>query len=361
MILQAEHEGIRTIPETGEAMIFPWEGMQATVGGFDDSYLILRWPTLPGQELWLTPAELEPWSADPSLPPSARLALGEWGREHGGRHRRRAWARVGWAVLGISVVLWFIQGGLIDVAVSWIPPSIESQVGALAAEAVIAERPACVDPEVAAAVGAVFERLCAAAGPQPWTPRVQVLRSDEVNAFALPGGQLFVLSGLLEEVESADELAAVLGHEIHHATLRHALRALTRRAGVGLAVAITLGDASEAAQLLAAYAGDLSTLRFGRGQELEADEAGLALVMKAGFDSEGAISIFGKLAERNGEESGILDRAAAVFSTHPASEERQERLRRLAKTLPRGDPAPPMGDWAAIQTACSTPAVNPGG
>ena len=115
-----------------------------------------------------------------------------------------------------------------------------------------------------------------------------------------------------------------------------------------------LGGASDGAQIFGGYASKLGQLKFGRDQEREADELGVRLMVDAGFDAGGAISFFGKLAEQTGDSGGSLERMASMASTHPASTERQERLRELATRLQPGWGAQELDtDWKKLRMLCS--------
>ncbi|MDR2051417.1 MAG: M48 family metallopeptidase [Deltaproteobacteria bacterium] len=159
--------------------------------------------------------------------------------------------------------------------------------------------------------------------------------ADEMNAFCLPGGRVFVYTGFLELVGDNDaELAAIMGHEIAHALARHGAERYSQESvtGLGLSAAALAtniysgsGYAGMAVQMggtLAAKLGFL--LPYSRLHESEADHIGVILAAKAGYDPRGAVSLWGKMAE--------LDAGKGVpffLSTHPLSRERQEDLLKI--------------------------------
>ena len=168
----------------------------------------------------------------------------------------------------------------------------------------------------------------------PYTFRV--VDSPEVNAFALPGGPIYVNSGIIELCESEDELAAILGHEMSHVAARHATEMLTTQniTQIALIAAISVIPlplppiAWEGAKL--GYV--LGLLRYNRGMESEADRLGLGLMDAAGYDPREMASVFRKLSEQQRSLPSIVERFA---SSHPLSEDRMRDTERRANAMPR--------------------------
>ncbi len=174
--------------------------------------------------------------------------------------------------------------------------------------------------------------------------KVAVLDSREVNAFALPGGFLFVERGLLEEVEDESELAGVLAHEMSHVVARHSYR-LYKKALISslvfqsaqIAALILTGGASGIGTAYAlqygfyglGFALDLNLLGVSREFELEADQLGIQYAWKSGYDPGGFIRFFDKLAGKHGYAIG-----ASWFRTHPPFYERMVRGKREIMYLP---------------------------
>jgi predicted Zn-dependent protease len=197
-----------------------------------------------------------------------------------------------------------------------------------------------LDPELTSYVAGVGQKL-AAVSDRDLPYEFVVLNNSVPNAWALPGGKIAVNRGLLLELESEAELAAVLGHEIVHAAARHGALAMQRGlllqgALIATQVAtrnndygqLTVGAASLGAQLL--------TMRNSREAELESDLYGMQYMARAGYDPSAAVSLqetFVRLSEEQGERGGRL---AALFASHPPSEERVAKNRETAATLPQG-------------------------
>ena len=195
-----------------------------------------------------------------------------------------------------------------------------------------------VDPELTAYVQRVGMAV-AAQSPVDLPYEFVVLNNSVPNAWALPGGKIAINRGLLTELESEAELAAVLGHEAVHAAARHTAqqqtRAMIMQVGViGTAVAASDSDygglIAGGANLLA----QAGLAKYGRTAELEADQYGMQYLSKAGYDPQGAVELqqtFMRLSE--GRKSDWL---SGLFASHPPSQARVEANRATAAALPAG-------------------------
>lgn len=140
---------------------------------------------------------------------------------------------------------------------------------------------------------------------------VRLIDDDEtLNAFATPGGYIYVYTGLIKYLDSEDELAGVMGHEIAHADQRHSTKALTKQYGISALAQLASG--SQAGALAGQVAGSLLQLKFGRGAETEADTYSVIYLCPTGYEADGAAGFFRKLQEGN---SG--GRPPEFMSTHP--------------------------------------------
>ena len=197
-----------------------------------------------------------------------------------------------------------------------------------------------LDPELTSYVAGVGQKLAAVSDRQlPY--EFVVLNSSVPNAWALPGGKIAVNRGLLTELGSEAELAAVLGHEIVHAAARHGALAMQRGlllqgALIATQVAAQRNDYGSLAVGAASLGAQLLSLRNGRDAELESDLYGMRYMAAAGYDPTAAITLqetFVRLSEQNGGRGGRL---ATLFASHPPSEERVQKNRETAATLAAG-------------------------
>ncbi len=165
----------------------------------------------------------------------------------------------------------------------------------------------------------LVDRLAAHWPDSPYEIRLEIEDSDAANAMALPGGLIVVTQGLLDEVESENELAFVLGHELGHFRNRDHLRALGRGIVLSMLFAVvTGGDVSGIGVNIA----DATLRGFSRRQEAAADEFGLTVVYAEYGHVDEAWRLFERWDERDGDDFDIVD----YFSTHPTADDRIEQL-----------------------------------
>jgi predicted Zn-dependent protease len=145
-----------------------------------------------------------------------------------------------------------------------------------------------------------------------------------VNAFALPGGYIYITTGLLKELNSEAQLAAVLAHETAHVTARHIAQQITRNIIIDAGFSVAGSQASTSAMRVANIVRQLESMSFTREQERQADEVGLDYLVKAGYTPYGMIETMEILQRQSGT------RTIEFFSTHPNPENRigylQERI-----------------------------------
>jgi predicted Zn-dependent protease len=171
-----------------------------------------------------------------------------------------------------------------------------------------------------------------------------VADADEINAFAAPGGIIVVNAGLIAHCERAEELAAVLAHEVAHVERRHALKNLFKSAGLSALFALAIGDWSGTA--LGAWAANLTQLKFSRDAEMEADRDGLQRLVRAGITPQPMADFFGRLARNESSRPG-----AGILATHPSSQQRMQALQAQIGALPARSYPPLDIDWPALRAA----------
>lgn len=186
------------------------------------------------------------------------------------------------------------------------------------------------DPELQAYVDAVGQKM-AKLSHRPDLPfTFRVLDSPVINAFALPGGFIYVTRGILAHMNNEAELAVVLGHEIGHVTARHGVQQYSRAqlATVGLGVGAILSEDFARFGGLAQSAAGLLFMKFGRDDERQSDELGVEYALRAGYDAEIGVHFF-EVLDRQTQESG--QSIPNWMSTHPAPEARVAKTRELAR------------------------------
>ncbi len=146
----------------------------------------------------------------------------------------------------------------------------------------------------------------------------------EVNAFAGPGGYIYVYTGLLKKVSDDNELAGVLAHEVGHVSARHSMKQLTKRMGFDAISKMLLGqDAQEWQVTATSMLSGLGFLSFSRKQEYEADELGVQVMKAAGYDPRGLLRFLDKLVAMRDREPSAVER---MLATHPAPGERRAKV-----------------------------------
>ena len=156
-----------------------------------------------------------------------------------------------------------------------------------------------------------------------------------VNAFALPGGPIFITEGLLRQLKSEAELAGVLGHEIGHVIARHSSERLAKQQLTqGLLGALIVGTGDYSTAQIGQVVGSMINMSYGREDEIESDVLGIRIMVEAGYDPRGMVRVMEVLAKASGGS-----RQPEFMSTHPAPENRAERIQQeIAKRYPQGVP-----------------------
>jgi len=215
--------------------------------------------------------------------------------------------------------------------------------------------PLIEDSSINAYATNVGKRILQAVGPQPFEYQFFVLSSPEVNAFAVPGGKVFLNSGLILLVDREDELASVVAHEIGHVAARHISKRSEKATPISLATLGALllsiflgGKAASAVATTAMAAGQTVMLKYSREDEDEADRLGLKYLEQAGYDRRAMISMFKKLRRTYGPSSSD---PPAYLMSHPAAEDRAENIElQIYKSPEEMKRVNPVGNLKRIQT-----------
>jgi beta-barrel assembly-enhancing protease len=215
---------------------------------------------------------------------------------------------------------------------NWFSLDKQIQMGKAYSQDVESRSKLITDPMVTEYVNRIGQNLVRNSDAQvPFT--IKVVDSDEVNAFALPGGFFYVDSGLILAADNEAELAGVMSHEIAHVAACHAARENTRGQLMNLAsipLIFVGGGIGYAVQEAAGLAFPMTFLKFSRGFESDADFLGLQYMYKAGYDPQAFTAFFEKIETMNKEKPGTL---AKAFSTHPQTPDRIAKTQKEINTL----------------------------
>ena len=202
--------------------------------------------------------------------------------------------------------------------------------------------PLVEDPEIKGYVSDLVNRLVAVMPPQPFSLHSEVILHNSLNAFAVPGGSVFVHSGLILNLEHESELAGVLAHELAHVSQRHVAKRIEQMQAISVATMAGVlagmlfggGDAKEAVMAGSIAAGQSALLNYSREDEREADQVGMNYLVAAGFPPTGLGKGLEAIRRNRWYGGGSLP---PYLSTHPASEERigslDARVERLSSLI----------------------------
>lgn len=212
----------------------------------------------------------------------------------------------------------------------------EVQMGVEYATQINAQLPIVQDPELNRYINVLGDSIARLTSRRDLDWRFFIVDSKEVNAFAVPGGFIYVNRGLIERTSRMDEVAGVLGHEIGHVVRRHTVKQMEKaqgaNVGVTLACVLTSICSSQVAGAAINIAGGAVFARFSRQDELEADNEGINNVVRARINPQGIVTMFQKLiAERRSRPGGV----EAWFRTHPLEEDRIAAAQARINQIPR--------------------------
>ena len=354
--VQVDGEGLTITFESegsdGAREAVPFSTLTVSAGGLDHDHLVVKWTSVQGERtLYLKNPDVirafRQASPDHLSPPFEQAAE----RVRQVRHRHRImWAAVAGSILVVVLGLWFGVDLLVELAVSRIPVEWEQKLGESAYRDFLTHQEVMKEGPAVTALGEMTLRLTEQIPNNPYKFKVTVVKSDVVNAFALPGGYVVVFTGLMKKAESGEEVAGVLSHELNHVLERHGLERIVKSLGLMTVVAIVLGDQQGLVGMMKQLGVELLTLKFGREQETEADLTGLQLLQRAKIDPSGMIRFFERLSEK---DEGRVE----WLSTHPMSTARAERLKKELAALPKRSPEPFTFDWKQVQASLGSQPV----
>ncbi len=215
------------------------------------------------------------------------------------------------AVIAAVIFFNYIFSSLVaDIGLKLITPEYEAQLGDQMFQSTVS--PTSLDGKRTAMVQSFANKLELS---KTYNIQVSVLKSDEINAFAVPGGHIVIYSGLIDRMQGYDELVALLGHEVTHINERHTTRSILKELSSKLFL-IFFMDVSQVGAILLLNADRLRGLSYSRSLEMEADEKGLALMRKNNVDANGMVRLFERLKAADTLSTPTL------LNTHPLTDRR---------------------------------------
>jgi len=224
--------------------------------------------------------------------------------------------------------LLLIGASVSTAAITLVSVEQEIAIGRQANAGMQKQMPELRDPEIAEYVRSIGRRLTAVAPGPKYPYSFRVVNYREINAFALPGGPIWVHRGVLQAATNESQVAGVMAHEVAHIAQRHAADQLTKsmitNLGLGLFSAL-LGNSggADTARQAAGLLANGAALKFSRDDEREADLVGLRMMARAGWDGRGMLELFETLRRESRRDPGTLE---VYLSSHPAPQERIKEL-----------------------------------
>jgi beta-barrel assembly-enhancing protease len=212
--------------------------------------------------------------------------------------------------------------------------SEERQMGDEYAQQINAQLPLVNDPRVTGYVAALGREIASKTDRASLDWKFFVVNSDAVNAFAIPGGYIYVNRGLIERANRLDQLAGVLGHEIGHVVERHSVEQMKKATGanIGISLLCTLTNvcSGTVSQVVINAAGSALFAKYSRQMEMEADSQAVVNVIDAGIHPEGIPEFFKILIAERKRNPNVLEN---FFASHPLEESRVERTQALIEAV----------------------------
>lgn len=318
---------------------FPLDSVQVSLGGASDRLVFFAHPNFPKASIF-TPDQAvldHPAFAQNSTLTRARDRI---------RRRKFVSRCITFGILALLVGaiagVWLAKNPMVRAIASQVPAEWETKLGDTAFKQVSLTRKLITDADVERQLEVLTKPLLAVVPQDRYQFKLHIIEDATLNAFALPGGNVAIHSGLLLAADSPEEVLGVLAHELSHVTKQHGMRAMVEGLGLYAIVTTFFGDVTGIAAILVNNAPFLLTQKFSRDYEREADTQGFHYLEAAKLNPRGMISFFEKMRREEeklreqlpgGEAMDALD----FLSTHPATTERMERLQKLLEKSPRKD------------------------
>ena len=245
----------------------------------------------------------------------------------------RQWFWMITSLLFIAVVcvgLYFGTLAAAQIAVRSLPISVDEKIGEMASASMAPGAPLAEQHSATVLVRDIVEHLRPYSAIPDMDFHVVVIQDEQVNAFALPGGKIYVYTGLILTAENAEQIAGVLAHEMAHATLRHGLQKVSQSLGIVVAMQFMVGDVGGLIAFGSQVAQESVLTSYSRAAETEADREGARMLHTAGIDPAAMGEFFELMKHEHEELPAIL----SWISTHPQHDNRITEIRRFRDSLP---------------------------
>lgn len=236
--------------------------------------------------------------------------------------------RLIFSALAMLPIAYFLFWGLLGMVPKVIPETWDVYTGKQVSSQIREFTTPCYHQELETYLSKKLKSLTPESSPYPY--QLHILDSDQVNAFALPGGQIYFFSGLLKKAKTEEEVNSVLAHEIAHVELRHGLQKIVRMLGVTYMISVVFGagfEELEWVESLHEIAGILSILKYSRDMESEADLYAVNLLKNKQLPATGLISFLKSLSLSPKEKGTMSSQTLEWLSSHPSSDNRIQKIK----------------------------------
>lgn len=242
---------------------------------------------------------------------------------------------------GLSQINWMGLFGL-----DTLSQKTEEKLEELLWDAIQESEELCTDPEANEALQSMWQQICEGNGLEHGSVQVHLVEDSEINAFALPGGHILIHSALVQHLESPEELAGVLGHEVAHVQLNHISKKLAKEVGISLLLSAA-GGGSAAGEAIKEIIGYLSSSAYDRSLEKEADLKSIEYLKNSGIHPKALLGVMEKL------ESESQTDLPSWLGSHPDLSERKEYLKKATEHIVLTEkPVLDSAAWEGLKTAC---------
>jgi len=234
-------------------------------------------------------------------------------------------------IIGFFIFLYLIIPVLFNSAISLLPKELDEQLGEIGMLQMQDEFTPFNDTFVRNSIDEILVTLEQNVDPDNnWQFKIILVNNEVTNAFALPGGTIFVFTGLLSNSTSAEEVAGVIAHEMGHVINRHGIKRIAQSIGTIIIIQLLFGNAEGFLELAAELLTVASINNYSKSQEREADKTSVELMFKAGLNPEALSDFFYRLKEQGEEVPEYLN----WLSTHPSHDERIKAIEDMVNDLP---------------------------
>ena len=333
---------------------FPLDTVQVNLGGASDRLVFFAHANFPKASIFTSDQAV---LSHPAFAQNATLARA---RDRI-RQRKLVGRCITFGILGLILAalagVWLAKDPMVKAVASQVPAEWEQKLGDVAFTQVSFTSKLLTDADVQRQLEQLAKPLLAVVPQERYKFKLHLIEDASLNAFALPGGNVALHTGLLLTADSPEEVLGVLAHELSHVTQQHGMRGIVQGLGLYGIVSIFFGDVSGLAAILVNNAPFLLSQKFSRDHEREADEQGFRYLEAAKLNPRGMITFFEKMRR---EEEKLREKipggeamdALNFLSTHPATVERTEHLEKLLAKSPRKDGFTKVDlDFKAFQAA----------